>query len=255
ELILDIKTAALAKLAGKNINFVRLQALWDEFPEEYFLRHNVDEVIWHAETILKPGHSEGVRVDLCPNSPRGGSALFIYTPLIDRLFSRTTALLDQLGLTITDARVITSKRDYAIDTYLLLNAAGEPIVDHYQLEEISTLMEKVLYSEDEPSSSVSRPAERRLRHFQVPTRVYFHTDEKSQRTIVELFTTDFPGLLSNVGQVFDDSDVSLQNAKIATFGSQAEDVFYVSGRDDRPLTEEQQDELRETLIHSLDAPA
>ena len=102
---------------------------------------------------------------------------------------------------------------------------------------------------------MSRPAERRVRHFKVPTRVYFHTDDKSQRTIVELFTTDYPGLLSNVGRVFDDSEVLLQNAKIATFGSQAEDVFYVSGRDDRPLTEEQQGELREALIHTLDAPA
>jgi [protein-PII] uridylyltransferase len=255
ELILDIKTAALAKLSGKNISLVRLQALWDEFPEEYFLRHNVDEVIWHAETILKPDHSEGVCVDLCAHSPRGGSALFIYTPLIDRLFSRTTALLDQLGLTITDARVITTKRDYAIDTYLLLNAAGEPIQDRYQLEEISTLMERELQLRNTSSIPVSRPAERRLRHFKVPTRVYFHTDDKSQRTIVELFTTDYPGLLSNVGRVFDDSEVILQNAKIATFGSQAEDVFYVTGKDDRPLSEEQQGELRQALIQTLDASA
>jgi len=255
ELILDIKTAAMVKLAGKGVETAQLQALWDEFPEEYFLRHNVDEVIWHAEIILKQDHREGVRVDLCPQSARGGSALFIYTPFIHRLFSRTTALLDQLGLTITDARVITTKRDYAIDTYLLLNAAGEPIVDHYQLEEISTLMERELRSEGTSSIPVSRPAERRVRQFKVPTRVYFHTDDKSQRTIVELFTTDYPGLLSNVGRVFDDLGIILQNAKIATFGSQAEDAFYVTGSDDRPLTGEQQGELRQALIHTLDASA
>jgi [protein-PII] uridylyltransferase len=255
ELILDIKTAAMVKLAGKGVETSQLQALWDEFPEEYFLRHNVDEVIWHAEIILKQGHSEGARVDLCPHSPRGGSALFIYTPLIHRLFSRITALLDQLGLTITDARIITTKRNYAIDTYLLLNAAGEPIVDHYQLEEISTLMERELRSEDTSSIPVSRPAERRVRQFKVPTRVCFYTDDKSQRTIVELFTTDYPGLLSNVGRVFDDLGIILQNAKIATFGSQAEDAFYVTGRDDRPLTGEQQGELRQALIHTLDASA
>jgi len=255
ELILDIKTAAMVKLAGKGVETAQLQALWDEFPEEYFLRHNVDEVIWHAEIILEQGHREGVRVDLCPHSLRGGSALFIYTPLIHRLFSRITALLDQLGLTITDARIITTKRNYAIDTYLLLNAAGEPIVDHYQLEEISTLMERELHSNDTSSIPVSRPAERRVRQFKVPTRVYFCTDDKSQRTIVELFTTDYPGLLSNVGQVFDDLDIILQNAKIATFGSQAEDAFYVTGSDDRPLTGEQQGELRQALIHTLDASA
>lgn len=212
--------------------------------------------IWkNTEIILKQGHSEGARVDLCPHSPRGGSALFIYTPLIHRLFSRITALLDQLGLTITDARIITTKRNYAIDTYLLLNAAGEPIVDHYQLEEISTLMERELRSEDTSSIPVSRPAERRVRQFKVPTRVCFYTDDKSQRTIVELFTTDYPGLLSNVGRVFDDLGIILQNAKIATFGSQAEDAFYVTGNDDRPLTGEQQGELRQALIHTLDASA
>jgi [protein-PII] uridylyltransferase len=255
ELILDIKTAAMTTLASKGVETAQLQALWKEFPEEYFLRHNVDEVIWHAEIILKQGDREGVRVDLCPQSPRGGSALFIYTPLIHRLFSRITALLDRLGLTITDARIITTHRNYAIDTYLLLNAAGEPIVDHYQLEEISTLMERELQSKDTTSIPVSRPAERRVRQFKVPTRVYFHTDDKSQRTIVELFTTDYPGLLSNVGRVFDDADVSLQNAKIATFGSQAEDAFYVTGRDDRPLTGQQHDELREALVRALDASA
>ena len=252
ELILDIKTAAMAILARRGIETGKVQAFWDELPEEYFLRHNVDEVVWHAEIILMPGHSEGVRVDLCPDSPRGGSALFIYTPLIHRLFSRITALLDQLGLTITDARIITTKRNYAIDTYLLLNAAGEPIVDHYQMEEISNLMERELSSKDTSSIPVSRPAERRVRQFKVPTRVYFHTDEKSQRTIVELFTTDYPGLLSNVGRVFDNLGISLQNAKIATFGSQAEDVFYVTDRDDQPLTRKQRDEMREALIESLD---
>jgi [protein-PII] uridylyltransferase len=255
ELILDIKTAAMAILARRGLETGKVQAFWDDLPEEYFLRHNVDEVIWHAEIILMPGHSEGVRVDLCPDSPRGGSALFIYTPLMHRLFSRITALLDQLGLTITDARIITTKRNYAIDTYLLLNAAGEPIVDHYQLEEISNLMERELSSKDTSSIPVSRPAERRVRQFKVPTRVYFHTDEKSQRTIVELFTTDYPGLLSNVGRVFDNLGISLQNAKIATFGSQAEDVFYVTGRDDKPLTSKQRDEMREALTESLDVSA
>ncbi len=255
ELILDIKTVAMAALTRRGLETAKLQALWEDLPEEYFLRHNVDEVIWHAEIILAPGHSEGVRVDLCPHSPRGGSALFIYTPLSHRLFSRITALLDQLGLTITDARVITSKSNYAIDTYLLLSAGGEPIVDHYQLEEISTLMEKELQSKDTSSIPVSRRTERRLRHFKVPTRVYFHTDDKSQRTIVELFTTDYPGLLSNVGRLFDDLGIILQTAKIATFGSQAEDVFYVTAKDDSPLTKKQQGELREALIQTLDAAA
>ncbi|HHH44401.1 MAG TPA: [protein-PII] uridylyltransferase [Gammaproteobacteria bacterium] len=252
ELISDIKNAAFAELERKGVDAGQLQALWNDFPEDYFLRHNVDEVIWHAQVILEPGNGDGVRVDLCEHSERGGSALFIYTPVTDRLFSRSTALLDQLGLTITDARIITSRRDYALDTYLLLNADGEPITDPYQAEELVTMMREELLSGGDTAASVSRPTPRRTRYFKVATRVHFYPDDTSRRTLVELYTTDYPGLLSNVGRIFYRCGVKLQNAKIATFGSQAEDVFYVTSNEGEPLSEEQQGALREALIEALD---
>ncbi|MFQ5644207.1 MAG: [protein-PII] uridylyltransferase [Thiogranum sp.] len=251
ELISDIKNAALAELNRKGITTEQLQALWGDFPEDYFLRHNMDEVIWHAQVILEPGDCDGVRVDLIERSERGGSALFVYTPITDRLFSRTTALLDQLGLTITDARIITSRRDYALDTYLLLNSEGEPINDPYQAQELVALMRELL-SGSGTTGSVSRPAPRRTRHFRVATRVHFYPDDTSHRTLVEIYTTDYPGLLSNIGKVFYRCGVKLQNAKIATFGSQAEDVFYVTSDSDEPLSEEAQGRLREALIEALD---
>ncbi len=255
ELISDIKNTAFAELERKGVSTGQLQALWNDFPEDYFLRHNVDEVIWHAQVILEPGNGDGVRVDLCEHSERGGSALFIYTPVTDRLFSRSTALLDQLGLTITDARIITSRRDYALDTYLLLNADGEPITDPYQAQELVTMMREELLSGGDTAASVSRPTPRRTRYFKVATRVHFYPDDTSRRTLVELYTTDYPGLLSNVGRIFYHCGVRLQNAKIATFGSQAEDVFYVTSNEGEPLSEEQQGELREALIEALDQEA
>ena len=252
ELISDIKSAALARLTEKSVDAARLEALWRDFPEDYFLRHKVDEVMWHAETILAPGHSDGVRVDLQPRSERGGSALLIYTPVIDRLFSRTTGLLDQLGLNVTEARIITTARGYAIDTYQLLDASGEPLMDRYQIQELLTLMNRELQSPDSAGQPVSRPAPRRFRHFKVNTRVNFHYDEASHRTLVELFTTDYPGLLSRVGRVFFANGVDLQNAKIATFGAQAEDIFFVTDRRGTPLSEAQQEQLRQALIEALD---
>ena len=104
-----------------------------------------------------------------------------------------------------------------------------------------------------PSSTlVSRPATRRVRHFKVPTRVEFYLDEANYRSILELYTTDEPGLLSVVGQLFESCAVSVQNAKIATFGSQAEDVFYVTGAERGPLSEGGQNCLRKALIETLD---
>ncbi|HFD79385.1 MAG TPA: [protein-PII] uridylyltransferase [Gammaproteobacteria bacterium] len=251
ELIADIKGAALRQLTGAGIDEQTLRELWADFPEDYFLRHNVSEVVWHARVILEPGHTEGVRVDLRPESERGGSALFIYTPVVEQLFSRTTALINQAGLTITDARIITSRRHYAVNTYLLLDSAGEPIHDEIQAQQLVERLREELQS-DRPARTVSRPAPRRARHFRTGTRVLFHHDSGNRRTIVELYTPDSPGLLSSVGQVFHAQGIDLQNAKIATFGTQAEDVFYVTGRDGGPLGEEEQQQLRERLIRTLD---
>ena len=252
ELVHDIKEKAVDRLTRLGIPSQKLQALWHDFPEDYFLRHSVDEVVWHAQTILKEGNREGVRVDLCPQSERGGSALFLYTPVIDRLFNRTTALIDQMGLTITDARIITTGNDYAVNTYLLLNSAGEPVLDPYDGEELVTLMKQELLSKDGTVSITTRRAPRRIRQFHIATQVSFHQDDSRRRTIIELITTDYPGLLSRVGQIFYQQGVVLQNAKIATFGSRAEDVFFVTDKKGGLLSAEVQQKLSSALIEALD---
>ncbi len=252
EQIGDIKSTALARLGEAGIARQRVEQLWEDFPEDYFLRHNANEVVWHAQVVLAGETTDETRVALNPRSERGGSALFLYTPVVDRLFSRTTALLDQMGLTVTDARIITSKRGYAVNTYHLLNAAGESILDRYQADELVERLQKELAAGDTGTGIVTRPAPRRLRHFPVKTRVSFIDDELSRRTILELITTDRPGLLSRVGRAFYECDVELHNAKIATFGSQAEDVFYISDRSGKPLTESSRTCLEKTLIRLLD---
>ncbi len=254
ELIRDIKDKAAAELLEQGIDAGQLAALWQDFPDDYFLRHSVDEVVWHSRVIFSEGNIDGVRVALRPQSERGGSALFLYTPVIDRLFNRTTALIDQLGLTITDARIITSGRDYAVNTYQLLNSAGEPILDNYDAEELTTLMKQELLSGDAIRMPSARRAPRRIRQFHVATKVHFHADDSQHRTIVELFTTDYPGLLSRVGQIFYEQGVVLHNAKIATFGSRAEDVFFVTDRAGQALGADAQEKLRAALIEALDQP-
>lgn len=252
ELIRDIKNSALTALRRKHVDEQLLQSLWDDLPDDYFLRHYVDEVVWHAETILEPGAIDGVRVDLCPCSERGGSALFMYTPVIDHLFSRSTALLDRLGLSVTDARIITSRRNYAVNTFILLDSSGEPIFDHYQGQELITLLERELANPSGESRPASKTAPRRIRHFRVSTRIHFQQDDAGRRTILELITTDSPGLLSRIGQVFHSLDIQLQNAKIATFGAQVEDVFYITGADNEPLSDSVQQDLRDQLTTMLD---
>ena len=69
--------------------------------------------------------------------------------------------------------------------------------------------------------------------------------------MVEITTTDRPGLLSEIGHVFQRLAVSLENARIATFGNKAEDVFYIVNEQGLPLTDEQQALLKQSLLEGF----
>ena len=69
---------------------------------------------------------------------------------------------------------------------------------------------------------------RRHHHFPVETRVSFAADERNHRTQMRLTTRDRPGLLAEVGAVFEACGIRLQSAKIATIGVQVDDVFFIT---------------------------
>ena len=53
---------------------------------------------------------------------------------------------------------------------------------------------------------------------------------------MRLLTLDRPGLLAEVGAVFDACCIRLQNAKIATVGAEADDTFFITTADGTPIT-------------------
>jgi [protein-PII] uridylyltransferase len=55
--------------------------------------------------------------------------------------------------------------------------------------------------------------------------------------------------LSQVGYAFSACGIRLINAKIATIGAEAEDTFFITDRENRPLTEREQFECLEKAIN------
>jgi [protein-PII] uridylyltransferase len=99
---------------------------------------------------------------------------------------------------------------------------------------------------------VNRRMPARLRHFTTPTTIFFSQDRARNRTLMELVTADRPGLLSWIGRVFHRRGILLDAAKINTVGERAEDVFFITDREHRPIESgEALDELREVLTRTL----
>jgi [protein-PII] uridylyltransferase len=254
ERIGEVQGEALAHLCQRRIDPRAVNALWDTLAEDYFLRHTPEDIVWHAEVIL--GHADGPEPLLLvrPQTRRGGTEIFLYTRDRDGLFAITTQALDQLGLTIQEARIITSSRGYTLDTYTVLEADNNAVVEgERRMTEIIGTVKKALAA-DAVTIRTGRRPNRKLRHFTIPTAVTFSADAAKARTIMEVVTTDRPGVLWRIANAMRFCGVRLHDARIATFGERVEDIFFLTGADNRPLEDPLKFEcLRNSITTALAA--
>ncbi len=251
EQVAETQSAARALLA--DLDQARIRALWETLDEdEYFLRHSADEIAWQMRQIL--GNNVPLPlISIREQTERGGTEIFIYSDDHEHLFALTTGALDQLGLNILSARIVTTRDGHTLDTYIVLDEAGKPLHNPLQLDEIRTTLAKRIALNDLGALRISRRAARQLRHFLIPTQVTFSDDIQRRYTVAELVTVDRPGLLARVGRAFIAHGVKVQHAKIATFGERVEDVFFITDRDNRPLDDEDRlGALRNQLMETLD---
>ncbi|MDN3518376.1 [protein-PII] uridylyltransferase [Aquisalimonas lutea] len=252
ELVRETQTQARRRLKVKGLHHMTVKSVWRHFTADYFLRYSAEEIAWHTEAIASSRTGDLPLVLLDGHGSRGGTEVFLYTTDKDHVFALTVYAMDQLNLNIQDARIITTRNGYTLDSYLVLEDDGEPVQDPRRKEEITRRLREAL-SQDRLTVPTRRPVPRKVQHFNVDTRISFVQDPGNERTVLELITADRPGLLARVGYTFARCGVRLQNAKIATIGAKAEDVFFITGQDNQPLRDQQQfDAIRHTLIELLD---
>jgi len=226
--------------------------LWAQLGDEYFLRHLPWQIAHHTRLIKSD--PSGNLVDIQSVTERGGTEILVYATDTRGLFSRITAVLDQQGLNVVNAGIITTRDNHILDTFHVLEESGEMVSGDRRINEIRTALLNEIDSTGRDEWHISRRPPRQYKHFPIKTHIYFKLDEHDQHTIMEIITSDRPGLLSRVGRAFADCDVRLLNAKIVTLGSRAEDVYFITDHNDQPLSKPEQFEcLEKTLRKYLDA--
>ncbi|MFP4647925.1 MAG: [protein-PII] uridylyltransferase [Halorhodospira sp.] len=253
ELIRDTQRDARRTLRQRGYAAGQIRTVWRHLPEEYFLRHSAEEIAWHTEAIAETPLSHLPLVLIAPREAGGGTSAFLYAADSPELFARSVSVLDRLGLSIHDARVITTDAGYTLDSYIVLEQNGAPPTSPGRLEEIRTALAEAACTQGPPPSPVKRHVPRQLQHFQTETQISFSDDPNNQRTIVEVVTADRPGLLARVGQAFSRCGVRLKSAKVATMGERAEDVFFITDETGQPLRRPVQFRcVRQALYELLD---
>jgi len=253
ELMRETQEAARQLARQHHVSDADIDRAWARFSAPYFLRHTPEEVAWHTRLLAeRDAGSEEPLVAIEPQSVRGTTGVLVFGRPRRHGFARATAVLDQLGLTIVDARITPTGDGFTLDFYHVLEDDGAPITDQDRQQEIERALWRSVQRPDDSPFAVSRRAPRQARMFNTPTQIALSMDVRKQRSVLELVAGDRPGLLCDVGKVLMEESIELHAAKIMTVGERAEDVFYVTDFDNHPLSEEASERLKARLTQALD---
>ena len=248
---------ARAILLDRGITEERIDQVWALLNDNYFIKHRVKEITWHTEWLADSDtESEIGLVDVRRRHTGDGVEAVLYTPSEKRTFAHATAVLDELGMTIVDARIVSLDNDRSIVTLVFMELDRRVESDERRINKVRRSLTRILTAPSDKVASVTRTLPRQARMFTTKTTVDFSRTTSDDQTVLELRAADRPGLLSTIGHVFIEQGIDIEAAKIVTIGERAEDVFYVcleSGAG--ALDETQQEALGEALLSALDRGA
>ncbi len=258
QVIIDkTRREAVEMLEARGFTEDELDEIWRQRGEDYFLRERAQDIAWHTEAIASH-HDRDTALVLVRNSTESSVAnttqIFVHTRSRAQLFSRICACLEQLQLSVHDARIYSGNDDMILDTFFVLDSDGQPLADDKErLSHIRDLLTENLYL-DAPFPEVgTRLTPRRLRAFAMPTETKMYVDEVKNFSVLEIAAADRPGLLARIGRIFVAFNIELQAAKIQTLGERVQDVFFITDQLHQPITDPELCELiQRTIRDELD---
>lgn len=218
------------------------EPLWRTLDVGYFSRHDASEIAWHVRSLWK--HIEtAVPVVRARPSPIGeGLQVLVYAPDRPDLFARICGYFDGAGFSIQDAKIHTSRTRYALDTFQVVSAAVDhDAASHRDLISLVESQAAAALASDGPLPDPRRGrVSRRVKSFPITPRISLTPDERAQRWLLAITTSDRTGLLYAIARVLARHRINLQLAKITTLGERVEDTLLIDG----PLLQQSRAQLQ-----------
>ncbi len=242
------RTQAIALLQGQDpsVSLNALYQFWQRCPDDYFLRNNPQQLVWHAQLLLDSPQEPLVKIS--NRFSQGGTEVFVYCRDQPNLFNKVVTTIGAKKISIHDAQIITTEDGYALDSFIVTELNGD-LLKFDRRRVLESALVEVLVSDKIPKLSAT--PDRKLQHFRVKTDVRFLHLSKQEQTEMELFALDKAGLLAEVSQVFSELKLNLLNAKITTVGARAEDFFILANENGTALTKSERDLLERRLYEKL----
>ena len=218
---------ALCKFSNENTQLI--SEFWDNFDVAYFMKHSVRNIVWHAKTLLP--HLNERKSFVASRNLRGmdhAHELLIYSQDKPELFCRIVNSIQQMNLSIQEAKIHTGKDGRVLDSFIVTDDGSDPEFNR-TLKIYEKKLAALIDHEDLPRRPVKGRLSRQSRSFPVTPVVTLRPDAQGRQYLLSIVATDRLGLLACVAEVFVTFNINLITAKIATLGERVEDTFLIEG--------------------------
>ena len=240
------RAAARALLDAGGDDRDAIDAMFARMPLDNFLRSRPDQIAWQAR-VMRAATGDAPVIGVRYPTAREGLEIFVHMRDRDGLFAALVIALDRMGLGVLQARVLDGPDGTIFDTFHVqpMDTRISPVST-----QVETQLAKALSGDLARLQPARRSQPRHLRHFRIAPQVDF--TEIAGGTRIGLVCNDRPGLLADLARVLREHRLRVHDARIATFGERAEDLFLVSDEHDHPLQPAQRDALRDDVLAALD---
>ena len=134
-------------------------------------------------------------------------------------------------ISIVGAQIFTRNDGIIIDTFLVVDEQGNSLITPEIQKTFKNNLRKVISGkinvEDLIKTHIHRWKRRTRKVIYSKPRVRIHNDISPRYTVIDIFASDYTGLLYDVTSVLASFNIDIHTAKIGTDEDQAADAFYV----------------------------
>ncbi len=251
--ILETKEDAKNALTKLGLPVHVVNQAWKKINDDYFLNYSANKIAWHMISLSQNQNETLPLVFLQPQNRCGSLQIFIYADNANDLFYLSTAIIDQLGMTVLEAHILSLNKEHAFYSFQVLEQSGQSINTLTREIEIGKAIRQRLMEGNIKGTSLLGRQPRQAKYFPIATKINMHQDPNQRYSILELITTDRSGLLSKIGHALQKQNLHLHHAKISTIGARVEDLFFILNEESKPLSDLQKiDQLKQEIINTLE---
>ncbi|AWB68152.1 [protein-PII] uridylyltransferase [Saccharobesus litoralis] len=241
------KADTIELLENTQVSDQQFEQFWQSMGDEYHLRHKPAQIAWHCEQISASTDNQPI-IKVHNDLHKGGTTVFVYCKDRPFLFSGIASNLAVKNFNVHAAMIFSSDQGMAVDSFIILEDDGTLVDNERSQDAIRAVENAINCGED---FVINERIPRKMKQFNVPTKVFWLDSDYHDRTLMELEALDTPGLLAKIGRVFLQNNVTLHSAKVATIGERAEDFFVLSDDEGNKLSDEQKRILSEQIKQEL----